>query len=143
MDLLQYQGTMKSVRFQKRLPELILASVDSSFAVMAKPTAGTRFIDDMEFVFWKRSDAEDALNVLESLLHKVELQLNYAKTEIIELPTPVESGFVANLRRFDLPKKNASRFQWIDFLTQLLSTRRLILGVTQLGMLSGVPNTAR
>jgi len=72
---------------------------------------GYRFIDDYELSFRTRTEAEDAYHVLEACLSEYELALNAKKTEILELPLPLEKRWATELRllnfRTSQPKQAA------------------------------------
>ena len=55
-------------------------------------------MDDYELAFETRSDAEQALAVLEEALAEFELELNSLKSSIQELPVEIESSAIVTLR---------------------------------------------
>ena len=59
-----------------------------------------RYIDDYEFVFATRSEAEDVLSYLQHLLNEYELALNANKTAIFDLPNLLESAWTSKIRCF-------------------------------------------
>jgi hypothetical protein len=62
---------------------------------------GHRFIDDYELSFRTRTEAEDAFHILEACLSEYELALNAKKTQILELPLPLEAPWVTELKLFN------------------------------------------
>lgn len=80
--------------------ECILAAVDEDLVATFPGLRGIRFIDDYEFVVNQRSEAERVVSTLQSILSRYELALNPAKTEIIELPHPIEPLWTSWLRTF-------------------------------------------
>lgn len=82
------------------LAECILAAVDHELIAAIPSLRGIRFIDDYEFVVNQRSEAEQVISTLQSILSKYELALNPTKTEIIELPHPIEPLWTSRLRTF-------------------------------------------
>lgn len=97
------------------IAELLLASVDISISQQCNIVGGVRFIDDMELSFTSLSNAESALIALEARLYEFELQLNGNKTEIVELPSEIESVFVTKLRAFIPAAEDGSPTGWIDY----------------------------
>lgn len=59
-------------------------------------------VDDYEFVCMTRQDCDFCLAVIQEALQEYELELNALKTEILELPQPIQDTEVAVLRKFDL-----------------------------------------
>lgn len=82
------------------LAECVLAAVDEELNQTIPGLRGIRFIDDYEFVTNKRSEAEVVVSTLQSILSKFELALNPTKTQIIELPHPIEPLWTSRLRTF-------------------------------------------
>ena len=92
------------------IAEMILSSVDKEFChrmrqkLKGKPN-GYRSYDDFELGFTTRSEAEVAVATLQSVLMDYELQLNPAKTTIVELPVPMDSVWASELSMFRLGGK--------------------------------------
>jgi hypothetical protein len=82
------------------LAELLLGRVDAELQSRFPELKGMRYIDDYEFVFQERSDAEQVSQVLQSLLAQFELALNPAKTCVTELPDVVEPMWTSRIRTF-------------------------------------------
>jgi hypothetical protein len=84
------------------LSERILLEVDKLVYEKIKDKAICCFhwVDDYEFVCLHREDAEYCLSVLQQALQEFELELNTLKTQIVELPSPVQDTEVAHLRNF-------------------------------------------
>lgn len=82
------------------LAEILLAAVDQQVALKIPGIRGIRFIDDYEFAVNLRSDAEEIVSVLQSVLSHYELALNSSKTRIIELPESIEPLWTSRLRTF-------------------------------------------
>ena len=108
------------------LAEMILVSIDDEVSNHLNIN-GFRSYDDFEFGFTSYADCENALAILQGVLNDYELQLNAAKTEIIELPVPSDPLWKTELlvlpiesrrqtihlahyfgRAFELAKANAS-----------------------------------
>jgi hypothetical protein len=83
------------------IAEGVLSAVDNELASLVPGLRGLRYIDDYEFAFDHRSQAEDTISRLQAILSHYELALNPAKTRIIELPEPFESVWVSRLRIFN------------------------------------------
>lgn len=73
------------------------------------PLRGFRFYDDFEISCASYQDAERIRDTLQDTLSDYELQLNWAKTKIEEMPGRLELGWVADLRRFSFEHTKASR----------------------------------
>lgn len=84
------------------LSELVLSAVDQNLKEKIRHLNGFRNIDDYELCFDTRSDAEQALAALQESLTEFELALNPLKTEIVELPIPLEKPWVIELRGFKI-----------------------------------------
>jgi Reverse transcriptase (RNA-dependent DNA polymerase) len=102
------------------IAELLLAPIDEKLARSCNIVGGMRFIDDIELTFKKIADAENALGTLENLLGEFELQLNPAKTKIVELPQQIESPYVSMLRQGLPPPNVATTAVWIDYFNRAL-----------------------
>jgi hypothetical protein len=73
---------------------------------------GYRYIDDYEFSFPTLSAAEEALGALQYALDEYELELNGRKTEIVELPQPLDYLWVSELRLFELEEGNSRNAEY-------------------------------
>lgn len=82
------------------IAEIILSRIDLELANKFKKLKGMRFIDDYEFSFINRSDAENVLSFLQHLLNEFELALNSSKTSIIELPYTFEPLWTSKIRTY-------------------------------------------
>jgi hypothetical protein len=87
------------------LSEVVLSAVDKALPRRLF-TNGYRYIDDYEFSFSVRADAERALGELQQGLSIYELDLNGLKTSIKELPEPTDKLWATELRLFDLEAPN-------------------------------------
>ena len=97
------------------IAELLLSQFDAQIKDKCNVVGGCRFIDDIELTFKRYSDAEEALTLIETLLHDLELQPNALKTAIRDLPVSIESRFASYLRS-NLPiRADAPKSQWIDY----------------------------
>lgn len=83
------------------IAEMILSICDERLH-KAKITNFTRYIDDYEFGCESLQTAESYRDKLQELLGEFELVLNPDKTEIIELPIPLEIPCISTIRTFDL-----------------------------------------
>jgi hypothetical protein len=79
----------------KRLKE----SLDFNFS-------GFRYMDDYYLYFNSLSEAELALSQLHKILHYFELETNYEKTFIVELPESIEPIWVSEMRRYPINNQN-------------------------------------
>jgi hypothetical protein len=80
------------------LAEMIMQRCDDALLAKLSRIKGYRFIDDYELSFRTRTEAEDAYHILESCLSEYELALNAKKTEILELPLPLEKRWATELK---------------------------------------------
>lgn len=90
------------------IAEAVLSSVDCELQSVMPGIRGIRYIDDYELAFDHRSQAEEAIGKLQTILSHYELALNPAKTRIIELPEPFEPAWVSRLRVFHFRDTNAA-----------------------------------
>lgn len=71
--------------------------------------SGYRYLDDYEFGFKSRAKAEATLARLQSILNEFELEINDSKTDIIELPEPLEEKWASELRIIKIRSTPASQ----------------------------------
>jgi hypothetical protein len=81
--------------------EVVLSRVDTELANVVPGLTGHRYIDDYEFAFGTRSDAEHALHAVQERLHDFELALNASKTAILELPETLDPLWTSQIRVFN------------------------------------------
>lgn len=91
------------------LAELILSAVDKELTTRIENIHGFRAIDNYELSFRTRSEAEEALAELQTILSKFELQLNENKTWILELPLALGSIWPSQLRNYEFRSGEAAR----------------------------------
>lgn len=96
------------------IAEAILASVDSHFRARFPDIGAFRWYDDYEVSGKTKGDCELALVSLEGLLADFELDVNVAKTGIIELPLSIEEAWVDELREADLRGPAKQQFKSIN-----------------------------
>ena len=95
--------------------EIILSAVDGSLPTEIR-NRGFRYMDDYEFCFWSRQEAVTAIAELQNALSKFELDLNPSKTEIIELPSPIEDAWASHLRILPISRRpKRQRYDLINF----------------------------
>jgi hypothetical protein len=82
------------------IAELIMHRCDEALLAKLPRVKGNRFIDDYELSFQTRTEAEDAFHILEMCLSEYELTLNHKKTQILELPLPLEDPWLTELKMF-------------------------------------------
>jgi hypothetical protein len=66
--------------------------------LMKQKLRGVRYIDDYHLYFRTRAEAEKALAALHVVTRSFELQINGPKTEIIEIPEPIQPEWKTELR---------------------------------------------
>jgi hypothetical protein len=86
------------------LAELILSQVDVALWSQM-PINGIRYIDDYELAFQSEGDAKRAQNTLEGILGEYQLSLNAKKTEILQLPVPLQESWASELQLFRFSRK--------------------------------------
>lgn len=82
------------------IAEVILSRIDIELARKFRKLKGIRYVDDYEFAFSTRSEAEEVLSYLQHLLNDFELALNGNKTEIIDLPDFLDPPWTSMIRMF-------------------------------------------
>jgi len=95
------------------LAEVLLSRIDIELANKISGLIGLRYIDDYEFHFATRSEAENTLSFLQHLLNEFELALNPSKTVILELPDYFDPAWTSKIRIFAF-RKAGSRGQRND-----------------------------
>ena len=87
---------------------------------------GFRFIDDYYLYFDTFSDAEKALSQLHKILKEFELEINPTKTSIIELPEPLESSWVSEIRRYSISSnRREQNTEIISFFSKVFEYSKL------------------
>ena len=82
------------------ISEIVLSAIDVAFHRRMPHVKGFRFVDDYEFGVLSYSMAEETLLLLQETLKDFELNLNFGKTRILELPVPLDPLWVSELRSF-------------------------------------------
>lgn len=82
------------------IAEIILSVNDVTLSTKGIKNA-FRVIDDYEFGCDSLTDAEEIRETLQELLNEYQLVLNSDKTYVIELPVPIESLSISQLRRYE------------------------------------------
>lgn len=100
------------------IAEILLCKIDKELEARSTINGGTRFIDDIELSYATLSDAENSLRELEQLLQSYELQLNVAKTKIIELPNAIDNEYTSILRPLVSSLENAGSASLIAYFDQ-------------------------
>jgi hypothetical protein len=85
------------------IAEILLTAIDETLITQHPGLIrGFRHVDDYELSFVKLSEAETVRTALQGLLAEYELFLNPRKTELCELPTPLEDNWSIDLRTFTI-----------------------------------------
>jgi hypothetical protein len=85
------------------IAEVIASRIDADLARKLKgQLRGTRYIDDYHLYFATLSEAEKALSALHRISRTFEIDINDLKTQIIELPEPIEPFWKTQLRQIDI-----------------------------------------
>jgi hypothetical protein len=80
------------------IAEVIASAVDIGLKRKLGDIQGTRYIDDYHLYFASLADAEEALAALHQISGDYELDINDLKTEILELPEPIDPHWKTQLR---------------------------------------------
>jgi len=81
------------------IAEVIASRMDVMLEkLMRQKLRGVRYIDDYHLYFRTRAEVERALSALHVVTQSFELQINGPKTEIIEIPEPIEPEWKTDLR---------------------------------------------
>jgi hypothetical protein len=81
------------------IAEVIASRMDVLLEKLVKQKLrGVRYIDDYHLYFKTRAEAEKALAALHVVTQSFELQISGPKTEIIEIPEPIEPEWKTDLR---------------------------------------------
>lgn len=92
------------------IAELILSNVDLAIPEIYKKHA-MRYVDDYEFAFDDKRDADRALSYLSKALAQYELVINPRKTKFLELPVEYENLWTSELRLLQIADSSNSDVQ--------------------------------
>ena len=95
------------------MAELIMQRCDEELLRKIPTVKGHRFIDDYELSFQTRTEAEDAFHILDACLASFELALNPKKTQVMELPLPLEAPWATELKQLQF-SRNSQQGQAAD-----------------------------
>jgi len=91
------------------IAEILLAAIDDALiSQYSNLIRGFRHVDDYELSFVNLSQAERVLTTLQGLLAEYELFLNPRKTELCELPVPLEDNWSIDIRTFEIRDTSAT-----------------------------------
>jgi hypothetical protein len=91
------------------IAEILLAAIDDALISQhSNLIRGFRHVDDYELSFVNLSQAEKVLTSLQGLLAEYELFLNPRKTELCELPAPLEDNWSIDIRTFEIRDTSAT-----------------------------------
>jgi hypothetical protein len=98
------------------IAEILMQACDRELIQEVPNVRGYRYIDDYELGFSTRTEADNAYHVLQSILSKYELSLNPRKTEIIDLPFLIDSGWTHQLKCWEFRDTvGAQRTDLLDY----------------------------
>lgn len=110
------------------IAEALLARVDEALAKRLPRLRGHRYSDDISIATRTQTEAEDAMDALQSVLADFELSLNPRKTAIRQLPLPIEDSGIAELRGWAFRSSNraqrADLIAYFDRAAELMQTDR-------------------
>jgi hypothetical protein len=86
------------------IAEIVACAVDQSLA--EHNFVGMRYMDDYEFGFLSRPDAEAGLVLLEDALAEFELAINPQKTVIDSLPVEMERSWNSEIKSYPFPESD-------------------------------------
>ncbi len=87
------------------IAEMILSAVDIEIEKKLGGLRWFRYSDDYYVGCTSYSVAEEALATIQEALSEYELRLNFLKTKIVELPSPIDSRWVSELRKYKFRRK--------------------------------------
>ena len=90
------------------IAELLLSKVDARLRGLASEVNAFRYIDDYEVSCKSFREAEETLSALDDAVRVYGLELNHAKSRIIELPTPLYETWKDALAKFTFSAKTPS-----------------------------------
>ncbi|PIH57827.1 RNA-directed DNA polymerase [Paenibacillus sp. LK1] len=91
------------------IQEIIGVAIDVEFKEeYSGNLKGFRYTDDMEYYFSSSEEAERALNIINKILKKYELDINVNKTKIIKIPQVLEPEWKFYFKRFKFRVNNNS-----------------------------------
>jgi hypothetical protein len=96
------------------IAETLLARVEEALRVVLPRVRGHRFSDDITIVTGSLTEAEQAMDVLQTCLGDYELTLNPRKTSISQLPVPIEERGISELRSWKF--RDSARGQKTDLI---------------------------
>jgi hypothetical protein len=102
--------------------EIIACAIDEE--IQKKGLKGFRYVDDFEFSFLSRSDAEKAIPILESILQGFELALNPTKTGVEDLPISIEQPWRLKIRQWKLDGTTLSSAALLEYFDMLFDLYR-------------------
>lgn len=88
------------------MAEIIMQRCDAILMSKLPNLKGHRFIDDYELSFQTRTAAEDAFHILDACLADFELALNPKKTQVLELPLPLEAPWATEIKNFSFSRSS-------------------------------------
>lgn len=89
------------------MAEVMASRIDAELqGQVSRPLRGTRYIDGYHLYFGSLAEAEIALSGLHRVAAGYELEVNDAKTEIVELPEPLEPSWKTKLRSIRIDDGN-------------------------------------
>lgn len=106
------------------ISEMLCGAIDEE--IQKNHFRGLRFIDDFEFAFLTRSEAEQAIPKIEAILRNFELALNPLKTHIDELPVIFENPWKLKVKRFpfSVDAHTSQLLEYFDLLFELHKQNR-------------------
>jgi hypothetical protein len=84
------------------IAEVIASQIDTMLGKNLGGLKGTRYIDDYHLYFPSLSRAEEAHSALHRIARQFEIDINDLKTDIAELPEPIEPFWKTQLRQIDI-----------------------------------------
>jgi len=97
--------------------EILLSAVDEALMANIGGMCGFRYVDDYEFGANSHSDAEQILSGLQNELREYELEVNFSKTKIVELPVWIDATWTPQLRECRF-RSGTERFDLLNYFNQ-------------------------
>jgi hypothetical protein len=99
--------------------EILGVAIDLKLTTLTQELAGLRYVDDFYLYFPTKAKAEVCLTTLSSVMSYFGMELNPLKTQIRELPEPLEPAWKADLRSYEIrDEKKLERKDLLGFFSR-------------------------
>ena len=98
----QTKGILTGPFTSEIISEIILSQIDFELKSKFKEIEGFRYVDDYYLFFKNKDEAEIVLSLLREILYKYELELNYDKTKILDIPVELDDSWKFEINQMDI-----------------------------------------